>query len=547
MKKIFALFIVIAMIVPVTVYAQQESAKLPSFKVTFNGQSVDSAKRQFPLLVYKDITYIPMTYFDCRFMGLGTKWSDETKTLEIFKTNVTTAWREQTSDTKNTAVNKVSVCDFNIVVNGVENIDNRKEEYPLLLFRNVTYFPLTWRFAAEEFGWEYSFDEENGLVINSDNAHAKRVNLVNSDGQAVADGKNYYYYGVDRNEYAIYRADFNNPENYEIIHNKPHSLFERGGSFMYDDENWYASYTVGGSAVMSSTHYWKINPDGTVLEEAPSNRLYSKHGANIIYAQNDRITLEGESVSPGCPMVFTYTMNGETKTAKLPDENTAVGIVRGGKRIYRVSPDNCVQIYKDKIYYTAYNYENPSDSNLYVIDTETNTTQKLFDDVCGFYVYNGWLNEANSDSTMIIYDNNGALMRYSEFDGKSVKICEAEREDMFLVCASGESNIYTAMQSVAGDRTIVQAFDCYMSGTGSVNATLIDTSVGTNCRKIDELIAVSLTGEDEGGEIRTLVAGKEVYYASADVAYGLTVGGGYLMYNLPGENDHIVVKLFDLK
>ena len=547
MKKIFALFIVIVMLLPGAVYAQHESAKIPSFKVTFNGQSVDSAKRQFPLLVYKDITYIPMTYFDCRFMGLGTKWSDETKTLEIFKTNVTTAWREQSADTKNPAVNKVSVCDFNIVVNGTENIDNKKEEYPLLLFRNVTYFPLTWRFAAEEFGWEYSFDKENGLVINSDNAHAKRVSLINSDGQAVTDGKNYYYYGVDGNEYVICRADFNNPENYDVIHKKPHSLFERGGSFVYDKENWFASYTVGGSAVMSSTHYRKINSDGTVEEKEPSNRLYSKHGANIIYAQNERITLEGESVSPGSPMVFTYTINGKTMTAELPTENTAVGIVRGGKRIDRVSPDNCVQIYKDKIYYTAYNYENTSDSNLYVIDTETGKTEKLLDGVCGFFVYNGWLNEQNSDSTMIIYDNNGALMRYSELDGKSVKVCEAEREDMFLVCASGEYNIYTAMQSVAGDRTVVKVFDCYMSGNGSINATLIDTSTGVNCLKKDGLIAVSLTGEDEGGEIRTLVAGKEVYYASADVAYGLTVGGGYLMYNLPGENDHIVVKLSNLK
>ena len=47
----------------------------------------------------------------------------------------------------------------NIVLNG-------NEEYPLLLFRDVTYFPLTWRFAVQEFGWSYYFDMTNGLVIS---------------------------------------------------------------------------------------------------------------------------------------------------------------------------------------------------------------------------------------------------------------------------------------------------------------------------------------------------------------------------------------------
>ena len=34
-------------------------------------------------------------------------------------------------------------------------------------FREVTYFPLTWRFAVEEFGWEYRFDTDNGLTVSN--------------------------------------------------------------------------------------------------------------------------------------------------------------------------------------------------------------------------------------------------------------------------------------------------------------------------------------------------------------------------------------------
>ena len=39
--------------------------------------------------------------------------------------------------------------------------------YCLLVFRNVTYFPLTWRFAVDEFGWNYDYKELTGLTIRS--------------------------------------------------------------------------------------------------------------------------------------------------------------------------------------------------------------------------------------------------------------------------------------------------------------------------------------------------------------------------------------------
>jgi hypothetical protein len=52
--------------------------------------------------------------------------------------------------------------DHSIKVNN-KLIDNSKEEYPLLVFRDVTYFPLTWRFAVTEFGLETRWDYKRGL------------------------------------------------------------------------------------------------------------------------------------------------------------------------------------------------------------------------------------------------------------------------------------------------------------------------------------------------------------------------------------------------
>ncbi len=145
--------------------AQNVTVTLPTFSVTLNGYQMVPEYDQYPLIVYKDITYFPMTYHYAGFLGLEINWADYT--LSVNKTDATSKrlrWYEQTE--KNKLSQTASLASFNVVVNG-EVIDNSKEKYPLLLFRDVTYFPLTWRFAVDEFGWDYTFDMEQGLQIAS--------------------------------------------------------------------------------------------------------------------------------------------------------------------------------------------------------------------------------------------------------------------------------------------------------------------------------------------------------------------------------------------
>ena len=193
-KLLFTLIFVTAVFSTVSAVCAEESVALPSFDVTFSSEKVESEQRQFPLIVYKDITYVPMTYYDCRYLGLSTMWDDATRTLSIEQTPINCAYRDYKWEWKNSKNNKASVCDFNIVVNG-KIIDNSKEEYPLLTFRDVTYFPLTWRFAVDEFGWEYSFDAENGLIIKAKNYRTENVTLPNITGSVATDGEYYYYSG----------------------------------------------------------------------------------------------------------------------------------------------------------------------------------------------------------------------------------------------------------------------------------------------------------------------------------------------------------------
>lgn len=150
MKKLAVLFSIFILCMATNAYAK-EFATIPSCSVTLNGQSVNNSYRQFPLLQYKDIVYFPMTYYDCRFLGVATKWNERTSTLYINTENISSAYRKYNWEWKNGKRNEIDICKCNIVVNS-KVIDNEKEEYPLITFRDVTYFPLTWRFAVDEFG-----------------------------------------------------------------------------------------------------------------------------------------------------------------------------------------------------------------------------------------------------------------------------------------------------------------------------------------------------------------------------------------------------------
>ena len=50
---------------------------IPTFKVTLNGNVIDSVNSQYPLIIYSDITYFPMTYNDSRLLGIDSTFTTE--------------------------------------------------------------------------------------------------------------------------------------------------------------------------------------------------------------------------------------------------------------------------------------------------------------------------------------------------------------------------------------------------------------------------------------------------------------------------------------
>ncbi len=141
-------------------------ATLPTFNVTINNVTVDNSNLEYPFIMYNNITYFPMTYYDSRFLGVKTEYNVTDGLNVYFANGANGEYNGITKSASNVAYYMAAKAEGKIAVNGKE-INNQTEEYPLLIFRDVTYFPLTWKYAVEEFGWDYSFNFENGLVINS--------------------------------------------------------------------------------------------------------------------------------------------------------------------------------------------------------------------------------------------------------------------------------------------------------------------------------------------------------------------------------------------
>jgi hypothetical protein len=187
MKKLIFVVLVLAIAAtgnaPVFGAAQNVPVTIPQFNVTLNGLEFNPAifedlwertdfwqDEQYPLLLYRGVTYFPMTRNKCNLLNLDVSWTREGG-LSV-SAGDPVAWKDfeyELQETKNQRSQSAAVAALPVAVNG-KRIDNEEEPYPLLTFRDVTYFPLTWRFAVDEFGWDYSFSNETGLEIRADNA-----------------------------------------------------------------------------------------------------------------------------------------------------------------------------------------------------------------------------------------------------------------------------------------------------------------------------------------------------------------------------------------
>ncbi len=433
MKKLLIFLTFIICLGTQTSFAK-ETAQIPSFDVHFNGNKVDSAYREYPLLVYKDITYFPMTYFDSRHLGLVTEWDGESNTLTISKKNINSILTAYKSENKNTTKNDVTICNFNIIVNR-KDIDNKTEPYPLLTFRDVTYFPLTWRFAVDEFGWEYSFDSESGLNINSSNHRVKMLDLSALEMNSYYDGftcDGEYYYHHNSANGNIYRTPIDDLDNQEVIH---HIGSGQPAGLSFSDGKVYLSYYSGG-ATMGTSHRYIINKDKTLTKlESPKVGIVTYYRA---YGDGIKAEL---SFYTGT-WEFCYYI-GEAKTeVKIPDISFGTP---GSHSSNEVIPP---QIVGDNIYVIGYKGEEEI-KTLICINTKSGEASEIASNVDNLEAYDTFV-----DGTKIIFSANGKLCQYHT-ETKELFEIDSDSKPLIMIAPmhrNGEiSNPYHNMYIVTGD------------------------------------------------------------------------------------------------
>ena len=167
MKKFLSFVIIFSVILCCSVAAKSNdvTVTIPEYQIIIDDASIYYNDSLYPFINYKGITYLPMTYEYSRAMNLTTSWLTDSAFMVAYQPSYDILPVYET--TVNNKYDKAIIPKgYRIYVNGKE-FDNTKAEYPLLNFRGVTYFPMTWDFAVNEFGWELNF-ENNILNISTE-------------------------------------------------------------------------------------------------------------------------------------------------------------------------------------------------------------------------------------------------------------------------------------------------------------------------------------------------------------------------------------------
>lgn len=537
---------IMASIIPA--YAADVSASvtvtLPTFNVALNNVNMDNRYSKYPLIVYKDITYFPMTYSACRFLGLESSWRGNQEGLLIDATDITAAYCPYSTKERNNSSYKATIPTFPIKING-KLIDNSKEEYPILIFRDITYFPITWKFAVDEFGWDYSFDLNNGLSINSNNIHLLQSTVPNdrakdTEVMAIADGY-VYYVGVNGTIMQSKIVPSNNIESpggmneapaSKVIYQLPFNSLGDGKAYVLpwlysEGGNAYLTFHNGG-ATMGTDYLFRLNSDGATLINNSRNVLKSfkdkefqwwvgpAPGPGNLYMKTPNTINSAELTYPGWEKIgstdyiygWYWNINDVPGTESISEGGT------GSRDCYLIGDDLYILGFDTR---AAADYIKnggiKTTTGLYQVNIKTNETRRITDqEVTGF----------KAEGDYIYYHN-----RYVEL----FKYKISEKIEYPIQPKLERGNNFIEQFEVLGGHIYFES---------GVDHGLYDSSyenIGRGVRELKltgsdkEYVACTLSGDNELTDRIILFdnTGKKVFRSSDD-SYSITVEGNKVYY-----------------
>lgn len=166
MFRKISLVVMLMLLLTCLTYAEEgsETATIYYETVYVNGAPLNTMDADYPLLNYKGVTYIPLTWQVSRHMGMVQEWDNETKTLSLKSTpEIEPVERLFEGHYYGSQQVDVEISQVNLDWQGLQ-ID--LGDYPLIAYQHVQYIPLTWDFIGGKLGWGIRWNEVEGLVIN---------------------------------------------------------------------------------------------------------------------------------------------------------------------------------------------------------------------------------------------------------------------------------------------------------------------------------------------------------------------------------------------
>ena len=192
MKKIIKAAIISAvsafMLLSARAYAKEIPVKIAPYYTEIAYMSVYNHAVEYPLITYKDVTYLPMTYGLCARLGLAVGFDTDTG-LYITRhdslypgdeTEFFGSAYQNSTDAVYTAV----IPEYPIYLNG-RLVNNGNMEYPILNFRNITYFPMTYELSLSELGAVTEWSAEEGFKMYRSGTWTNYIGFGKSDTDGV--------------------------------------------------------------------------------------------------------------------------------------------------------------------------------------------------------------------------------------------------------------------------------------------------------------------------------------------------------------------------
>ncbi len=317
---------------------QEVEVIIPKFDVYVNETRIKTEQSQYPVLVYNDITYFPMTSDYVDALGLDIKFSSE-EGFDVQSKSANGSLKQLFlgEPQKIGSLKKATLVPFQVQVNG-QLIENHLEPYPLLLYNNITYFPMTWRFAVTEFKWTTSWDDSKGFQIfvgeQSNNSVVQedklssvqigrladavvKINVLRHDGIEVS-GSGFFY---DHGKLI---------SNYHVFENAKEVTIELNDGTIYSEE-----VLVTGYDRINDVVTFKINKDdNTYLPLGMSNQVQvgekvytigSPYGLKNTLADGLVSAISDDVIQITAPISF-----GSSGGALINEFGDVIGITYGG-------------------------------------------------------------------------------------------------------------------------------------------------------------------------------------------------------------------------